>query len=167
MRSPSGWTMPTAFFWNASALTTQKNRSIELGSPSAAPRVAVARIGGNGSPTPKVEARFDAEAWAAGADGKAGTEDDFRIGVVPAKWSVAPFDDVAAHDQDVKFAGLMDARTGVFVPGDAGPNPARRMSANNVGNLKVIAEVADGGESVKGEGRLIVAAPRWNNPPIP
>ena len=62
---------------------------------------------------------------------------------------------------------LMDAATGVFVPGGAGPNPARRMSANNVGNLKVIAEVADGGESVKGEGRLIVAAPRWNNPPIP
>jgi len=138
-----------------------------IGTLKVQPAFAVARIGGNGSPTPKVEARFDAEAWAAGADGKVGTDDDFRIGVVPAKWSVAPFDDVAAHDQDVKFAGLMDASTGVFVPGGAGPNPARRMSANNVGNLKVIAEVANGGESVKGEGRLIVAAPRWNNPPIP
>jgi quinohemoprotein amine dehydrogenase len=138
-----------------------------IGTLKVQPAFAVARIGGNGSPTPKVEARFDAEAWAAGADGKVGTDDDFRIGVVPAKWSVAPFDDVAAHDQDVKFAGLMDASTGVFVPGGAGPNPARRMSANNVGNLKVIAEVANGGEPVKGEGRLIVAAPRWNNPPIP
>jgi quinohemoprotein amine dehydrogenase len=131
------------------------------------PAFAVARIGGNGTPTAKVEARFDAEAWAAGADGKAGTEDDFRIGVMPAKWSVEPFNEVAAHDQDVKFAGLMDAASGVFVPGDAGPNPARRMSASNVGNLKVVAEVEQGGERLRGEGQVIVAPPRWNNPPLP
>lgn len=131
------------------------------------PAFAVARIGGNGTPTAKVEARFDAEAWAAGADGKAGTEDDFRIGVMPAKWSVEPFNEVSAHDQDVKFAGLMDAASGVFVPGDAGPNPARRMSASNVGNLKVVAEVEQGGERLRGEGQVIVAPPRWNNPPLP
>lgn len=131
------------------------------------PAFAVARIGGNGTPTPKVEARFDAEAWAAGADGKAGTEDDFRIGVVPATWSVEPFDEAAVRDEDVKFAGLMDAGTGVFVPGDAGPNPARRMSASNVGNLKVVAEVTQGGERLRGEGQVIVAPPRWNNPPLP
>jgi quinohemoprotein amine dehydrogenase len=131
------------------------------------PAFAVARIGGNGTPTAKVEARFDAEAWAAGADGKAGTEDDFRIGVVPAKWSVEPFDEAAVRDQDVEFAGLMDAASGVFVPGDAGPNPVRRMSASNVGNLKVVAEVAQGGERLRGEGQVIVAPPRWNNPPLP
>lgn len=131
------------------------------------PAYAVARIGGNGTKTPKVEARFDAEAWAAGADGKAGTADDFRIGVVPAAWTVEPFDEAAKHDEDVKFAGLMDAKTGVFVPGDAGPNPARRMSANNVGNLKVVAEVVQDGERLRSEGQLIIAAPRWNNPPIP
>ena len=131
------------------------------------PAFAVARIGGNGTPTAKVEARFDAEAWAAGADGKAGTEDDFRIGVMPAKWSVEPFDEAAVRDEDVKFAGLMDAASGVFVPGDAGPNPARRMSASNVGNLKVVAEVAQGGERLRGEGQVIVAPPRWNNPPLP
>lgn len=131
------------------------------------PAFAVARIGGNGTPTAKVEARFDAEAWAAGADGKAGTGDDFRIGVVPAKWSVEPFDEAAVRDEDVKFAGLMDAASGVFVPGDAGPNPARRMSASNVGNLKVVAEVAQGGERLRGEGQVVVAPPRWNNPPLP
>lgn len=131
------------------------------------PAFAVARIGGNGTPTAKVEARFDAEAWAAGADGKAGTEDDFRIGVMPAKWSVEPFNEVSAHDQDVKFAGLMDAESGIFVPGDAGPNPARRMSASNVGNLKVVAELAQGSERLRGEGQVIVAPPRWNNPPLP
>ncbi|CAM5331851.1 quinohemoprotein amine dehydrogenase subunit alpha [Thauera mechernichensis] len=131
------------------------------------PAFAVARIGGNGTPTAKVEARFDAEAWAAGPDGKIGTEDDFRIGFVPANWSVEPFDEVAVRDEDVKFAGLMDAASGVFVPGDAGPNPARRMSASNVGNLKVVAEVAQGAERLRGEGQVIVAPPRWNNPPIP
>ena len=61
----------------------------------------------------------------------------------------------------------MDAASGVFVPGDAGPNPVRRMSASNVGNLKVVAEVAQGGERLRGEGQVIVAPPRWNNPPLP
>ena len=131
------------------------------------PAHAVARIGGNGTSIAKVEARFDAEAWDAGPDGKPGTDDDFRIGLVPAKWSVEPFDEAAVRDEDVKFAGLMNADTGVFVPGDAGPNPARRMSANNVGNLKVIADVNQGGAAVRGEGQLIVAPQRWNNPPIP
>ena len=131
------------------------------------PAFAVARIGGNGAPVSKVEGRFDAEAWAAGPDGKVGTADDYRIGVVPAKWSVEPFDEAAVRDEDVKFAGLMDATSGVFVPGGAGPNPARRMSANNVGNLKVVAEVQQGSGTLRGEGQLIVSPPRWNNPPIP
>ncbi|MCB1954027.1 MAG: quinohemoprotein amine dehydrogenase subunit alpha [Rhodocyclaceae bacterium] len=131
------------------------------------PEFAVARIGGNGTPTAKVEGRFDAEAWAAGADGQIGTADDYRIGVFPARWSVAPFDEQAERDKDVQFAGVMDADSGVFVPGGAGPNPARRMMTNNAGNLKVLAEVGQGAEVVRGEGHLIVTVPRWNNPPIP
>ena len=138
-----------------------------IGELKVLPAYAVARIGGNGTPTAKVEARFDAEAWDVGPDGQAGTSDDFRIGVVPARWSVEPFDEVAARDEDMKFAGLMDEASGVFVPGGAGPNPLRRMSANNVGNLKVVAEVQQGGEPLRGEGQLIIAPPRWNNPPIP
>jgi len=131
------------------------------------PAFAVARIGGNGTPLAKVGARFDAEGWAAGPDGKVGTKDDFRIGYIPAKWTVEPFDQVAVRDEDVRFAGTMDEVTGVFEPGDAGPNPARRMSANNVGNLKVVAEIGQNGKRLRGEGRLVVTAPRWNNPPVP
>ena len=131
------------------------------------PEFAIARVGGNGSPTPKVEAHFDAEAWAAGADGKAGTDDDYRIGVFPAKWSVEPFDEIARNDNDVKFAGVMSADRGVFVPAGAGPNPERRMGTNNAGNLKVVAEVAEGGEAMRGEAHMIVTVQRWNNPPIP
>ncbi|MOA27666.1 hypothetical protein D3C78_1485530 [compost metagenome] len=61
----------------------------------------------------------------------------------------------------------MDAATGVFLPGDAGPNPARKMMTNNAGNLKVIAAVDEGGKALKGEGHMIVTVQRWNNPPIP
>lgn len=126
------------------------------------PEYAVARIGGNGGSVPKVEGRFDAEAWGVDAAGK-----PFRIGVVPAKWSVEPFDEQAKDDRDVKFSGAMQAVTGVFTPGDAGPNPARRMSTNNTGNLNVIAAVDDAGQTVTGKAHLIVAVQRWNNPPIP
>jgi quinohemoprotein amine dehydrogenase len=126
------------------------------------PEYAVARIGGNGGSVPKVEGRFDAVAWGVDASGK-----PFRIGVVPAKWSVEPFNDQAKEDRDVKFAGAMQAATGVFTPGDAGPNPARRMSTNNTGNLNVIASVDEAGQTVTGTAHLIVGVQRWNNPPIP
>ncbi len=126
------------------------------------PEFSIARIGGNGGSTPKVQGRFDAEAWGKGADGK-----PYRIGVFPAKWSVEPFNERAKEDEDVKFAGVMDAGSGIFTPGDAGPNPARKMSTNNAGNLKVIADVDAAGQSHKGEGHLIVTVQRWNNPPLP
>ncbi|AYC32929.1 quinohemoprotein amine dehydrogenase subunit alpha [Pseudomonas cavernae] len=123
------------------------------------PEFSVARVGDNGGSTPKVQGRFEAEAWGKDASGK-----PYRIGYLPAKWSVEPFDERAAEDEDVKFAGTMQ-KDGVFLPGDAGPNPARKMSTNNAGNLKVIAQLEEGG--MKGEGHLIVTVQRWNNPPIP
>ncbi len=131
------------------------------------PDYAVARVGGNGGSTPKVEARFEAEAWAAGQDGKVGTDDDYRIGFVPATWSVEPFNEVAKADDDVRFAGNMDSATGVFTPAGAGPNPERRMMTNNAGNLIVKAEVKDGDRTLDAEGHMIVTVQRWNNPPIP
>ncbi|QOT82043.1 quinohemoprotein amine dehydrogenase subunit alpha [Cupriavidus basilensis] len=126
------------------------------------PAYSVARVGGNGGAAPKVEGRFDAEAWSQDANGKA-----FRVGYVPARWSVAPFNERAVEDRDVNFAGTMRADAGIFMPGDAGPNPARTMSTNNAGNLKVIATVEDGGRVQKGEAHMIVTVQRWNNPPIP
>lgn len=131
------------------------------------PEFQVARVGGNGGSTPKMEAVFEAEAWAAGKDGLTGTEDDFRIGFMPATWSVAPFDESSAADNDVHFSGRMNAASGVFSPALAGPNPERRMSTNNAGNLKVIASLEDAGKSITANGQLIVTIQRWNNPPIP
>ncbi|MDH4608768.1 quinohemoprotein amine dehydrogenase subunit alpha [Pseudomonas sp. BN102] len=123
------------------------------------PEFSIARVGENGGSTPKVQGRFEAEAWGKGADGK-----PYRIGYLPAKWSVEPFDERAKEDEDVKFAGKMQP-DGVFVPGGAGPNPERKMMTNNAGNLKVIAQLEEGGQ--KGEGHLIVTVQRWNNPPLP
>lgn len=131
------------------------------------PEYSVSRIGGNGSSTPRVYGLFDAEAWAAGNDGIADTGDDYRIGIVPASWSVEPFDERAKEDEDTRFSGQMDAVTGRFTPGAAGPNPERRMSTNNAGNLKVVARVEEEGQTLIGSAQMIVTVQRWNNPPIP
>ncbi|MCF6753405.1 quinohemoprotein amine dehydrogenase subunit alpha [Pseudomonas stutzeri] len=126
------------------------------------PAFSVARVGDNGGSTPKVEGRFEAEAWGQGTDGNS-----YRIGFVPATWSVEPFDERAKEDKDVQFAGVMNAADGIFTPGDAGPNPLRKMSTNNAGNLKVVATVEQGEQTLKAEGQMIVTVQRWNNPPIP
>jgi len=130
------------------------------------PAYAVARVGGADAPTPKAHAHFDAVAYSAGKDGKAGTADDQRIGIMPASWAVSPFDAQAKADKDIEFAGKMNAETGLFVPAVAGPNPKRKFSTNNAGNLKVTASVKEGETTLTGDGQLIVTVQRWNNPPI-
>lgn len=127
------------------------------------PDYSIARVGGNGGTTEKVQGRFDAEAWALEADGKT----PYRVGIVPASWSVAAFDEKSLATDDARFAGKMQAETGIFTPGDAGPNPERKMNASNVGNLKVIAKVEDSGRQLQGEGHMIVTVQRWSVPPIP
>ena len=83
------------------------------------PEFSVARIGEGGGSTPKVQGRFDAEAWGKGADGK-----PYRIGVFPAQWKVEAFDDRAKEDEDVKFAGTMQADTRRVHPGRCRAEPA-------------------------------------------
>ncbi|WJS04820.1 quinohemoprotein amine dehydrogenase subunit alpha [Roseibium aggregatum] len=126
------------------------------------PAFAVARVGGGGGSAGKVPARFDAVGYWNGPDGQPGTEDDIRIGSVPASWSVAPFNEEAEHLKDTEYAGVMDETLGIFMPGVAGPNTERPFSTNNAGNLKVL---ATSGEAT-GEGQLIVTVQRWNDPPI-
>ena len=69
-------------------------------------------------------------------------------------------------DEDVKFAGVINPETGVFTPGDAGPNPDRKYGTNNAGRLAVVAKLQDGKNILEGQGELIVTVQRWNNPPI-
>ncbi len=133
----------------------------KIASVKIVPAQTFARIGGNRGPIAPVPAQFEAVGYMAGADGKAGTKDDVRIGVMKAKWTVANFDDTAKAMKDKKFAGRI-TRSGLFRPAGAGPNPARRMSTNNVGNLKIIGTIA----GVKGEAHLFVTVQRYVDPPI-
>ncbi|WP_286239229.1 quinohemoprotein amine dehydrogenase subunit alpha [Neptuniibacter halophilus] len=119
------------------------------------PSESIARIGGNGGPIPKQKAIYRAVGYAAGADGKAGTEDDLSLGYLPASWTLKAFDEMAEHDNDLKYAGSIDAK-GIFTPGDAGLNPERKMSTNNVGNLAVVGTVKDGADAVSGQAHLMV-----------
>lgn len=130
------------------------------------PAYAVGRVGDNGGSQSTVEAIFDAIAWSNGADGEPGTADDLRIGRVPAKWSVAGYNEQAIADEDQRFAGQMGMDDGVFTPAGAGPNPERRFQTNNAGNLKVIAGIDQDGQTIQGEGHLMVTVQRWINPPI-
>ncbi len=122
------------------------------------PGQSLARVGGNGGKLAKQRVAYRAVGYAAGNDGQPGTADDLRLGYMPASWSLKALDEVAEHDKDVDFAGVIDPSTGVFVPGDAGPNPARKMSANNVGRLAVVATVKDGDRQVSGDDNYLLVA---------
>jgi quinohemoprotein amine dehydrogenase len=129
------------------------------------PAYNIARVGGGGGPIPPVPAQFEAVAWLHGTDGEAGTDDDVEIGAMPAAWAVQNFDEVAQELDDAAFAGEIQAN-GLFMPAEAGPNPERPYDTNNAGNLKVVATVEDGGQTLTGEGQLLVTVQRWNDPPI-
>ena len=130
------------------------------------PSYTIARVGEGGGSRPDQYALFDAVGYMSGPDSEAGTDDDVRIGVMPATWKTEPFDDVAKELDDVGFAGMMNPQSGIYDPADAGLNPARPFQTNNAGNLKVVGTVDDAGNLVSGEGQLIVTVQRWNDPPI-
>ncbi|MDX1605396.1 MAG: quinohemoprotein amine dehydrogenase subunit alpha, partial [Candidatus Competibacterales bacterium] len=52
------------------------------------PGYAIARVGSNGGPIDTVPAQFDAVAYLDGPDGEPGTDDDVRIGSMPAHWAM-------------------------------------------------------------------------------
>lgn len=143
----------------ADALTVYKT----IDSVRVEPEFAIARIGG-GAIAP-VSAQLQAIAYLNGSDGQPGTADDIRLGSFPAKWRTDNFNEAAAAMKDVEFAGRM-TDGGLFLPAVGGPNPARKYRANNTGDLKVVAEVKDGDQTLQGEGRLVVTVQRWNTPPL-
>jgi quinohemoprotein amine dehydrogenase len=137
----------------------------KIGSVRVDPPYAIARVGGGGGAKAPVPVQFDAVAYLDGPDGKPGTDDDVRLGVMKARWSVVDFDREAAELKDSKYAGVMKP-DGLFMPAVPGPNPKRPYHTNNAGNLKVQAAVADGGQTVEGTAHLIVTLQRWVDPPL-
>ena len=69
-----------------------------------------------------------------------------------------PADEEADKERDQDFVGRIGA-DGVFVPGDAGPNPAMSKSLGNTGRVNVVAVVDEAGGRVEGRGKLDVAVP--------
>ena len=128
------------------------------------PAWAMARIGG--SVFPKALAQFEAHAFDNGADGKPDTPDDIDLGLVPATWTLEEFAAIY-EDDDLKYVGAIDAKTGLFTPNIDGPNPARRGSRNNIGDVYAVAvytpESVDGkpAKALRARGHLLVTVPLY------
>ena len=129
------------------------------------PENPIARVGGNGGSRPKVPAQLEAVGYLVGPDGKPGTADDIAVGVVPASWQVGNLNENAEAMKDKDFAGHMEAN-GLFWPGDAGPNPKRKFSTNNAGELKATATYTQGPVRLDASVPLMVTVQRWNDPPV-
>ena len=100
------------------------------------PDWAMARVGGVAFP--KALAQFEAWGYSNGPDGRADSADDIELGLVDAAWGIEEFT-ATYDDDDAKFVGTIDAKTGRFTPNIDGPNPARSGSRNNVGDVWVVA----------------------------
>lgn len=118
---------------------------------------ALAHVGG--TVAKKGFVQFEAHGYSNGLDGLPNTADDVDLGPVPVKWSIEEF---ISHnnDNDKEFVGFIDSE-GLFTPAGDGPNPQRRLSADNVGDVWVVAKYA-GKESAKPletKSYLVVAIP--------
>lgn len=120
------------------------------------PEWNMARTGGVSFP--KRLAQFEAVAYANGPDRRPGTDDDLRIDVVEAQWSLAEYT-ATLNDDDVKFVGKINESTGLFTPNAEGPNPQRSGERNNIGDVWVVAVVSEGGQVVRGRAHLLVSPP--------
>lgn len=118
---------------------------------------ALAHVGG--VVAKKGYVQFEAHAYSNGADGLPNTADDVDLGPVPVKWSIEEF---IAHnnDNDKEFVGYIDSN-GLFTPSSDGPNPQRRLSADNVGDVWVVAKYAgkDAATPLEAKSYLVVAIP--------
>ena len=149
------------------SLTQQLAIYQQVNALNVVPAYGVSRVGGNGGSTPKNNTIFRAEGIDYGKDGLANTADDINLGYIEeVTWHIVPRDETAKRDEDVKFAGDMNTKTGIFMPAGAGPNPERYRSTNNAGNLNVVAKLTVNDKEISGVGRLLVTMQRWNNPPL-
>ncbi|MGA3188333.1 MAG: quinohemoprotein amine dehydrogenase subunit alpha [Bryobacteraceae bacterium] len=129
------------------------------------PDTALARLGGE--KFPKGYQQFEAIAYNRGPDGKPNTPDDVELGPVEAEWSLEEFYAVYGDD-DKEFVGKMSP-TGFFIPSVEGPNPKRKFSRNNYGDVWAVATYNGAqdreGKPLTARSYLVVAIPlyvRWD-----
>jgi quinohemoprotein amine dehydrogenase len=119
---------------------------------------ALAHVGGTVGKKGFVQ--YEAHAFANGLDGLSNTADDIDLGPVQVKWSVEEF---ISHnnDTDKEFVGFIDSN-GLFTPSQDGPNPQRRLSADNIGDIWVVARYtpeASSGSALESKSYLVVSVP--------
>ncbi len=133
------------------------------------PETAMARLGSEVHP--KGYQQFEALAFENGADGKPHTADDVELGPVEATWSVEEF--LAVYgDDDKSFVGHLN-ETALFTPASDGPNPERKYSRNNYGDVWVVAKAKNEkdkeGQPLTGKAYLVVTVPtyiKWDQPEV-
>jgi quinohemoprotein amine dehydrogenase len=133
------------------------------------PDSALARLGSETHP--KGYQQFDAIGYNRGPDGKPHTADDVELGPVDATFSMEEF--ISSYqDDDKDFVGTLSP-TGLFTPASDGPNPKRKFSRNNYGNVWVVAtaknERGDDGRPLTGKSYLVVTVPaymQWDQPEV-
>ena len=133
------------------------------------PETALARLGSDVHP--KGYQQFDAVAYQRGADDKLHTADDVELGPVDVTWSVEEYLSVYGDD-DKDFVGTLSP-TGLFTPALDGPNPKRKFSRNNYGDVWVVAtaknEKDKEGKPLSGRSYLVVTVPmyiHWDQPEV-
>lgn len=131
------------------------------------PDYAIARIGGEDYENiPKLYATFEAIGYSNGIDGIKGTNDDINLGVLPVTWNLDDLNEETKNDHDLQYMGSINRYTGKFTPSEAGLNPKRKSSTNNVGRASVIATYKVLGNEVEAKAELVSTVPKYVNPPI-
>jgi len=136
------------------------------------PETSIARLGGDAkSPHPRGYQQLEVMAYHRGEDGKIRTADDIELGPVDVTWSLEEFYSVFGDD-DKEFVGSLDSN-GLFTPSLDGPNPQRKFSRNNYGNVWAVAtaknEKDKDGKPLVGRSYLVVTVPtyiRWDQPEV-
>jgi quinohemoprotein amine dehydrogenase len=133
------------------------------------PEASLARLGSDVHP--KGYQQFDAVAYQRGADDKLHTADDVELGPIDVSWSVEEYLSVYGDD-DKDFVGTLSP-TGLFTPALDGPNPQRKFSRNNYGDVWVVAtaknEKDKEGKPLSGRSYLVVTVPmyiHWDQPEV-
>ena len=124
------------------------------------PRTGMARVGG--VVFPKGYQQFEAVAFDDGPDGRPSSEDDLELGPVEVDWSLEEYA-ATFDDNDIRFVGSID-QTGLFVPAADGPNPDRDRNRNNVGDVWVVATLAqddNGDRPLRARAHLVVTVPLY------
>jgi quinohemoprotein amine dehydrogenase len=120
------------------------------------PATGRARING-GVNYPAEGVQFQALAWSRGADAD-DPQDDYQLGPVDAAFSLAE-EQTRPGDDDLAYAGAIEA-DGTYLPiGDYHPIQARMFGAEGTGWIKVLATYQRGADAYTAEAKLAVTVP--------